>query len=194
MGKRQQKKIIRIISSVLIAITILLAQKQGLIPGSADIEKGIEQSAPGKYQVVSFDDGDTIVVDMQGRKEQIRFIGVDTPETKDPRKPVQCYGKEASIFTKQIIGEQPVRLEADPKSSNRDRYDRLLRYVYLPNGTLLNQLLVSEGYGFAITGFPFTKMEEFINAQEHAKSNQKGLWGQCELETVNGIIRTIPAK
>lgn len=192
MGAREKRKLVRIISSILIALMLIFAQQQAWIPGGEKIETTIENSTPGRYSVVSFDDGDTIVVDMQGRKEQIRFIGVDTPETKDPRKPVQCYGKEASSFTKQIIGEQPVRLEADPESSNRDRYDRLLRYVYLPNGTLLNQLLVSEGFGFAITGFPFTKMDEFVAAQNQARTTQKGLWGKCQLETINDILRTVP--
>lgn len=193
MNKRDKKKLIRILSSVLAALVIIFAQQQGWIPGTEKIETTVENTTPGRYNVISFDDGDTIVVDMQGRKEQVRFIGVDTPETKDPRKPVQCYGKQASSFTKQVIGEQPVRLEADPESTNRDRYDRLLRYVYLPNGTNLNLLLVNEGFGFAITGFPFTKMDEFVAAQNQARTKQKGLWGQCQLETVNDILRTVPA-
>lgn len=192
MNTRDKKKLVRIFSSIIVALVILFAQQQGWIPGAEKVETTVENVTPGRYSVISFDDGDTIVVDMQGRKEQIRFIGVDTPETKDPRKPVQCYGKEASSFTKQIIGEQPVRLEADPESTNRDRYDRLLRYVYLPNGTLLNQLLVSEGFGFAITGFPFTKMDEFVAAQNTAQLQKKGLWGQCQLETIKGIQRTAP--
>lgn len=189
MTKREQKKFVRIVSSVLIAITLILMQHYGLIPGQEEVGN----HTPGLYKVVKFDDGDTIAVDMEGKKETIRFIGVDTPETHDPRKPVQCFGKEASRFTKRVIGESRVRLEADRLSGNRDRYDRLLRFVYLPNGQLLNQTLVEEGYGFAITGFPHTKMESFVNAEAEAKSRQRGLWGQCELETVNGLLRTVPA-
>ena len=71
-----------------------------------------------------------LFVDMDGHNETIRFIGVDTLEVKDPRKPVQCFGKSASQFTKNLIGNQSVRLEADPTNTNRDRYNRLLRYVY----------------------------------------------------------------
>jgi len=192
VNKRDQKKLLRIVSSVLIAVAIIFLQQQGILPGSDTIDQAIENNTPGEYRVVKFDDGDTIAVDMQGKTETIRFIGVDTPETHDPRKPVQCYGKAASAFTKQAIGSGRVRLEADPKSGNRDRYDRLLRFVYLPDGTLLNYELVKEGYGFAITGFPHTKMDTFVNAETEAKSRSRGLWGNCRTEIIKGIIRTVP--
>ncbi len=179
------------LSSVLIALALIFAQKQGWLP-TQTVQKTIENVNPGYYHVSKFDDGDTIAVDMEGKTETIRFIGVDTPETHDPRKPVQCYGKNASAFTKNTIGTQNVRLEADPLSGNRDRYNRLLRFVYLPNGELLNYELVKDGYGFAITGFPHTKMESFVNVQAEAKSQNRGLWGDCQLQLVNGITRTVP--
>lgn len=193
MSTRDKRKLQRILISVIIALLLIGLQHFGLVPGQDQAEESIQNHTPGLYKVLKFDDGDTIAVDMEGKKETIRFIGVDTPETHDPRKPVQCFGKEASAFTKHTIGESRVRLEADRLSGNRDRYDRLLRFVYLPNGQLLNQTLVEEGYGFAITGFPHTKMESFVNAEAEAKGRQRGLWGQCELETVNGILRTAPA-
>lgn len=192
MTKREQKRAVRIVSSVLIALTLILLQHYGLVPGQDSVEESAQSHTPGLYRVVKFDDGDTIAVDMEGKKETIRFIGVDTPETHDPRKPVQCFGTEASAFTKQTIADSRVRLEADRLSGNRDRYDRLLRFVYLPDGQLLNQTLIEEGYGFAITGFPHTKMESFVNSETEAKSKQRGLWGQCELETINGLVRTAP--
>ncbi len=133
----------------------------------------------GYYNVVTFDDGDTIAVDMNGTQEKIRFIGIDTPETHDPRKAVQCFGQSAADYTKQRIGTQPVRLETDPLSSNRDRYNRLLRYVYLPDGTLLNAELVKQGYAFAYLSFPFTKSEEFRVLQTTARESNAGLWNSC---------------
>lgn len=133
----------------------------------------------GTYRVVKFDDGDTIVVDMNGTKETIRFIGVDTPETHDPRKAVQCFGQSAAAYTKQRIGDQPVRLETDPLGTNRDRYNRLLRYVYLPDGTLLNADVIEQGYGFAYLSFPFTKSDQFHQLQTAARSAEKGLWHDC---------------
>lgn len=135
----------------------------------------------GYYHVTSVEDGDTITVDMNGLEERVRFIGVDTPETKDPRKPVQCFGRAASAFTKQLIADNPVRLELDPLSSNRDRYDRLLRYIYLPDGRLVQAEIIKGGYGFAYTSFPFTKSDEFTAYQTAARAEGRGLWSNCTL-------------
>jgi endonuclease YncB( thermonuclease family) len=137
------------------------------------------QHQPGLYQIDHFIDGDTIAVKMNGTTESIRMIGVDTPETHKPNTPVQCYGPAAAAYTKTIIGTNAVRLESDPKSTNRDRYNRLLRYVYLPDGRLLAHELIANGYGFAYTQFPFTKSQDFVDAQAQAKAGNKGLWGNC---------------
>jgi micrococcal nuclease len=171
---------------------VLLQQHGYLQQPAINTKQVIEQSTPGLYQVTKFDDGDTIQVDMEGKKETIRFIGVDTPETHDPRKPIQCFGKAAAAFTKNLIGENRVRLEADPTNSNRDRYQRLLRYVYLPNGTLVNKKIIAEGYGFALVSFPFQKMEEFKAVQVTAREQNKGLWGGCTVNTSTGYNQTNP--
>lgn len=132
------------------------------------------------YKVVKVEDGDTITVDMNGKNEKVRFIGVDTPETKDPRKAVQCYGKKAAEFTKTQINNKRVRLEADEQNTNRDRYNRLLRYVYLPDGILLNAEIIKQGYGFAYTSFPFTKKDEFKKLEDYAREKNIGLWASCQ--------------
>lgn len=134
------------------------------------------------HQVLAAADGDTILVDMYGQTEIIRLIGVDTPETHHPSKPVQCFGPEASDFTANKLEGEYVRLEADPLSDNRDRYDRLLRFVYTQDGELVNKSLVEQGYGFAVTGFDHSKMIEFVAAEENAKSNKVGLWVNCEID------------
>lgn len=144
----------------------------------------------GTYRVIAYADGDTITVDMAGIPERIRMVGVDTPETKKPDAPAQCYANEAARFTSQNLTGASVRLEADAKTDNRDRYDRLLRYVYLPDNTLLNKRLIQEGYGFAYVQFPFTKKEEFKAAQEIAKWTKKGLWSVCTVTDNNGRLRT----
>lgn len=137
------------------------------------------QVEPGYYQVSRFVDGDTISVNMNGKTEKVRLIGVDTPETHKPNTPVQCYGPAAAAYTKNIIGKEKVRLEADPLSSNRDKYNRLLRYVYLPNGTNLNAKLIATGNGFYYPYFPFEKSQEFSKLQNEARASNKGLWGNC---------------
>ena len=96
---------------------------------------------------------------------------------------MQCYGPAAAAFTKQQISSQKVRLEADPQDTNRDRYNRLLRYVYLPDGSLFNKTLVEKGYGFAYTQFPFSKKSEFMQAESTAKAAHAGLWSNCAINT-----------
>jgi micrococcal nuclease len=164
-----------------IMVALLIAQQFGWLgkPASA-AHTAFENNNPGLYTVVSYSDGDTITVDMNGSQETIRFIGVDTPETHDPRKKVQCGGPEAAAYTKKTIGRTgKVRLGSDALSSNRDRYDRLLRYVYLPDGTLMNENLIQNGYGFAYTYFPFSKSALFAKDEAMALSARKGLWSHC---------------
>ncbi len=161
---------------VLIALTLFGIQELGLLERP---KQAIEQAQPGLYRVVSVEDGDTITVAMNNSEERVRFIGVDTPETHDPRKPVQCFGKAASAFTRDLIGNHDVRLEADPLNTNRDRYNRLLRYVYLPDGTLVNAEIIKQGYGFAYTSFPMTKAEEFKALEKEAREQNRGLWRDC---------------
>ncbi|HEU5187948.1 MAG TPA: thermonuclease family protein, partial [Candidatus Saccharimonadales bacterium] len=141
------------------------------------LPKGI---TPGFYKVTAVADGDTITVDMNGTLERIRMIGVDTPETHDPNTPVQCYGPEASDFTKQTLLQKTVRLEADPTNDNRDRYNRLLRYVYLEDGSLYEETLISQGYGFAYLSFPFQKTDHFATLQAIAQDEKRGLWAACQ--------------
>ncbi|MFO0781367.1 MAG: thermonuclease family protein [Candidatus Saccharimonadales bacterium] len=165
-----------LITSLILTVLLLVAQHVGLLNTVTD---SVEQNQPGLYTVTGFSDGDTISVDMNGKKEKVRFIGVDTPETHKPNAPVQCYGPAASAFTKNVIGAKKVRLEADPLSTNRDRYDRLLRYVYLPDGTLVNERLIRDGYGFYYPYFPFKKSGQFEIAQNKARAENKGVWGNC---------------
>ena len=133
---------------------------------------------PGSYAVKQFVDGDTVLVDMNGREEKIRFIGIDTPETHKENTPVQCYGPAAAAYTKNRVGSQRIRLVSDTLTTNRDRYERLLRYVYLEDGSNLNLELVQKGYAFAYA-FPFAKSEEFNKAMEQAQTAKVGLWGNC---------------
>ena len=153
--------------SLLLIIFVAIAQQQGWLKQAS---KGVLTSQPGLYAVDHFVDGDTIAVNMNGTVETIRFIGVDTPETHKPNTPVQCYGPAAAAYTKNRIGTQRVRLVSDSQSTNRDRYNRLLRYVYLPDGTNVDQELVAKGYAFAYVSFPFTKSDDFAAAQANARN------------------------
>ncbi len=145
---------------------------------------------PGLWHVAKVVDGDTINVTMGTGKETVRLLGIDTPETHDPRKPVQCFGQRASDYTKSLLEGKDVRLEPDPTDSDRDKYHRLLRYVYLPDGTLINAKLVSEGYAFAYVIFPLTKLDEFRALETDARQHNRGLWAGCNVNESTDIKQT----
>ena len=114
---------------------------------------------------------------MNGTNVTIRLIGVDTPETVDPRKPVQCFGKEASDKAKQMLTGQRVRIEEDPSQGTYDKYGRLLAYIFLPDGTLFDEYLIAEGYGHEYTyDTPYKYQKEFRAAETDARVEKKGLW------------------
>ena len=123
-------------------------------------------------------DGDTLLLQSG---ERVRLIGVDTPEIKHPKKPVEYFGKEASDFTRRMVERKRVRLEFDQANAARghkDRYGRTLAYVFLEDGTLLNAKIIKQGYGHAYTQFPFSRMEEFRRLEREAREEQRGLWQQ----------------
>lgn len=122
-------------------------------------------------------DGDTLVVSRGGKDEKVRLIGVDTPESVDPRKPVQCFGAEASRYAKSLLEGRSVRLEADASQGERDRYGRLLAYVFLEDGTNVNLELVRQGYAHEYTyRLPYRYQAEFKAAEREAREAARGLW------------------
>ena len=134
------------------------------------------------YPVERVVDGDTLAVEMNGKSVKVRLIGLDTPETVDPRKPVQCFGKEASAKAKELLTGKSIRLEKDASQGEYDKYGRLLAYVYLPDGTLFNKYMIAEGYGHEYTyNLPYKYQKEFKAAEVRARTEKKGLWadGAC---------------
>lgn len=125
-----------------------------------------------KTKVIRVIDGDTIKI--EGDKV-VRYIGIDTPETVHPSKPVQCYGKEASDKNRELVEGKEVKLEKDV--SETDKYGRLLRYVWFEE-VLVNEYLVREGYAQSSTYPPDVKYQDrFLEAQREAREEKKGLWG-----------------
>jgi micrococcal nuclease len=126
------------------------------------------------YVVSRVIDGDTIVLEDRTR---VRYIGIDTSETKHPRKPVQYFGKEASEANKKLVEGKKVRLEYDVQKT--DKYGRTLAYVYLKDGTFVNAWLVENGYAQVSTYPPNVKYQEkFLELERKAREEQKGLWGK----------------
>jgi micrococcal nuclease len=126
-------------------------------------------------------DGDTLVVDTDGVSERVRLIGINTPESVDRNRPVMCFGKEASKHLADLLpAGTPVRLERDVEP--RDRYDRLLAYVYrAADGEFVNLTMVTDGYAQQYTFPPnITHTEQFGSAERAAREAGTGLWSACE--------------
>ena len=145
-------------------------------------------TTPGYYTVVRVVDGDTIIVWKDGQNETVRLLGMDTPEVVDPRKPVECYGPEASAEGKKLLSHQDVKLISDPSQDTYDKYGRMLAYVYLPSGFFYNNFMISEGYAHEYTykkAYEFQK--EFKAAETQAKAAQKGFWSPMTCNGDTGI-------
>lgn len=148
-------------------------------PTSLMLPEGLERA-----MVTNVADGDTIEVSLGGAVERVRLIGVDTPETSHPSRPVECFGREAAAFTREMLSGQTVLLESDPSQDNRDRFNRLLRFVWLPDGRLVNYEIIAQGYGFEYTfRTPYRYQAQFKAAERAAREAQAGLWAP---ETCNG--------
>jgi len=132
---------------------------------------------PTLCRVVTIIDGDTIRVDIGGETETVRLIGIDTPEIANSHNTRQdYYGPEAAQYTRHLLENQSIYLIPDPMQSDRDKYNRLLRYVFLEDGTLVNAKLIREGYAYNYIYEPFQFMNYFYTLEKQAKENRLGLW------------------
>ena len=157
----------------LAAAALAVWRPPGLGPGSGT-------QAPGGPAVVTrVVDGDTVHVSVDGRDETVRYIGIDTPESVKPGTPVQCFAKAASAANERLIAGERVRLSLDAEP--RDRYGRLLAYVYrMRDGAFVNAELVREGYARTLTIPPNVRYAaRFAGLARRAREAQRGLWRAC---------------
>lgn len=137
-------------------------------------------SAAGPMPVERVVDGDTVIVLRDGAEERVRLLGIDTPESVKPDSPVECFGPEASARTAELLTGRSVWLEGDPTQESVDQYGRTLAYAWLDESTLVNQVLVAEGYAYEYTyGVPGVHQEALAAAQDEASAARLGLWGAC---------------
>ena len=133
----------------------------------------------GGIPVTRVVDGDTLVVLIDGKEEKIRMIGINAPESVDPRRKVECFGKEASAELHMLLDGKSVELVADATQDDRDKYDRLLRYVILADGTDINAAMVKEGFAYEYTyRLPYERQKEYKQLQIDAETSGKGLWAK----------------
>lgn len=153
---------------MVVTATATLTPTSTASPASVDLEE---------VPVTNVVDGDTIDVLIDGRELRVRYIGIDTPETVDPRRPVECFGREASERNRQLVEGGSVGLEHDV--SETDQFERLLRYVWV-DGQMVNAVLVEEGYATATTFPPDVRYADlFASLQSQAREAGGGLWSAC---------------
>ncbi len=172
-----------IMGAIIVLIAALFDMKSTDI-----INIGLPQTTPNTvgiyYQVSKITDGDTVHVIIEGKDETVRLLGINTPETVDPRRTVECFGKEASLRMKEIAQGKIVRLEYDDTQDLRDTYGRLLAYAYLEDGQMINRKMIAEGYAYEYTYLtPYKYQREFRESQYVAQSAKRGLWNE---NTCNG--------
>jgi micrococcal nuclease len=170
--------------NVLVALLLALAVaagagSSGVFGGAAGEEGRTRVAGTREGHVMRIVDGDTIAVLVDGRREKVRYIGVDTPETHHPTKPVQCYGREASAFNARLVGGERVRLVRDVEE--RDRFGRLLAYVYRArDGLFVNAELARAGYARTLTIAPDVRYAaRFAALVRAAREAGRGLWSAC---------------
>lgn len=157
------------------ALVVLLAAGYGWVRRGED--GGPSSMSARVLRVV---DGDTILVAVGNRQERVRYIGIDTPETVKPNTPVQCFGKRASAANHRLVDGRAVRLVGDAEA--RDRYGRLLAYVYrADDGLLVNAALIRGGYATTLEIAPNVRFaDRFAALARQARDAGRGLWSACE--------------
>ena len=159
---------------ILIVVVALL-----ITGGDDDADSDSEKAGGDAAQVTRVVDGDTVEIRLDGEIEDLRYIGVDTPESVKPGEPVECFGPESSAFNEELVEGRDVRLEYD--AERRDVYGRLLAYVYVSD-TFVNAELVRRGFATTLTIAPNDRFAgTFARLEREASAAGRGLWGECGL-------------
>lgn len=192
MTVRRIKQRVALITAILAGILWLGGQLEfwDVSDVAGDVSSGVELTVPtvtmidSMVSVVRVVDGDTIVVLVAGEEKKIRMIGINSPESVDPRKKVECFGKEASAHLSDLIVGGSVMLVTDDTQGDVDKYGRLLRYVMLGDGTDINAAMIADGYAYEYTYDDSYERQSMYRAlEDDAESAQVGLWSS---ETCNG--------
>lgn len=167
------------------------------ITGTSTIEAVPGEGRQGPFSVVRVVDGDTVAISMNGVNETTRLIGINTPETVDPRKAVECFGAEASARAKTLLSGKRIYIEQDASQDTRDKYGRLLVYVFLEDGTHFNKKMIEDGYAYEYTyDRPYAYQADFKKAEKAARDGKRGLWaaGTCNGQKTGKVETPIASK
>lgn len=185
MKRKLKKQIAGIVISVIIVAIALLLDRVGIIDVNEYLSANNDENITHEqtfnlndasyYDVVRVVDGDTFVIDYNGKNEKVRLIGIDTPESVHPNEEKNTeFGDMVSNYSKKMLTGKNVQIEFDVQQ--RDKYGRLLAYVYL-DGQMYNEVLLENGYAKLATYPPNVKyVDEFTKIQKRARENKMGMW------------------
>ena len=163
------------------ALLVACGGDSDFVPIEAQPEPGLSMppAVEGPFPVTRVVDGDTVRVLIEGQDTAVRLIGIDTPETVAPNRPVECAGPEASVYAEQLMSGQDVFLELDASQGTYDNYNRILAYVWLEDDLMVNLAMIDAGLAEEYTyDDPYTYQQLFQQAEQDAQDDLRGLWGQ----------------
>lgn len=177
--KMNQKRILSGISLVLLGVLVI---------SGVDIKFLNEaKTYDGFYVVNRVIDGDTFKIILQGKEESVRLVGIDAPELGQSNKTRECFAEESFEKARSVLEGDSIRIEQDPSQDVKDKYGRILAYVFLKDGTNFNQLMIKQGlaheYTYYGSAIPYKYQQEFKLAEREAKANGLGLWGKADCES-----------
>lgn len=162
----------------------------GLAAGGGAGASAIPAACAGMVAVVSrVVDGDAVVIGEGDTAEKVRLACVGTPETVNPQKPVEFFGKQASAFTTSLMLGQTVCLERDPEQGDRDQYGRLVRCARLADGRDVSAEIIGRGYGFAYSGMPCARKKDYAELERQARGHFQGLWNPNAQQVAESSMR-----
>lgn len=180
-----KKKIVPIVSlllAIFFGYTLTQSEQnllEEIVGGSENTTTSIfhSENTDELFEVIKVADGDTVTVSMNGNLEKVRFIGIDTPEIGDSKNPSDCLAEEAKKEIENLIDGHKVRLEFDQSQGERDKYGRVLAYVFLDDGLFLNRHMIQKGFAHEYTyQKKYKYIDDFIQDEERAQLEQVGIW------------------
>ena len=191
MSVKTLKRFLALSITIITAVLVFLDQNpqspnstdspnaSSLVTGESAVPVEASAKTGGGVPVTRIVDGDTLVALIDGKEEKIRMLGINAPESVDPRKKVECFGKEASAELHALLDGKSVELVADTAQDDRDKYGRLLRYIILADDTDINAMMIEEGFAYQYTyRLPYERQKEYKQFQIDAETSGKGLWAK----------------
>ena len=162
---------------------IMVKERQNFVNKNSVLEN--QNSNKKWYKVWEVIDGDTIKINYEGKKTSVRILGINTPEKKNPFRPQECFGTEASKKAKEILWGKKVSIETDDNKSKFDKFGRLLGYVNIEGEGDFGKKMIHDGYAYEYTyhGRKYKNQKKYKEAQKYAEENELGLWNS---NTCNG--------